>query len=69
MIQGAMAQVIYGKFKQKGKSILEGERSITKRNLEGLGIIPKKVLYVDSILMHGSRINPYKHYTWENDFV
>jgi hypothetical protein len=41
--KGAMAQVVYGRFKQKGRSILEGERSITKKNIEGLGIIPKKV--------------------------
>jgi hypothetical protein len=34
------------------RTINIGERSITKKNIEGLGIIPKKVQYIDSILMH-----------------
>ena len=60
-----IVQLAYGKLKQKGKSILEGDRAITKKSYEGLGIIPKKAKYIDSLLVFNSKINPYKHYSWD----
>ena len=43
----------YGKFNQKGKSLLEGDRAITKNAISGWGTIPRKVKYVDSLIVYG----------------
>jgi len=42
----------YGKFTQKGKSIFEGDRAITKKNLVGYGTVPKKVKSIDSLIVY-----------------
>ena len=55
----------YGKFTQKGKTIYEGERAISKRQIQGFGTVPRKVKYVDSLLVYNQLVNPYNHHTWD----